>query len=144
MEVCNGGVKIFSASRLPALPVLQILESMLGAMHVRYMLVPCVTSLLGMWVHKLGFEPVTSVERVALEDQIILLDPDTVHLVKRQMYRYLPFSLFPQLASTSNSSATDHGRTTHPLKLACPGCGWIRGRSTLQVLHGSLKNGYLV
>jgi hypothetical protein len=68
----------------------QILENMLEAMHVRIMLVPCVTSLLGMWVHKLGFEPVTAIERAALEDQIILLDPETVHLVKKQIYRSVP------------------------------------------------------
>ena len=56
-------------------------------MHVQHMVVPCMTSLLGMWTQKFGYSPLSSAETAALEDQIILMDPETVHLVAKQLHR---------------------------------------------------------
>ena len=65
----------------------QALESMLRVMGVRFLVVSCVSSLLQMWTQRFGCSLLSAAERDALEDQIVLMDPETTYLVKKAICR---------------------------------------------------------
>ena len=71
---------------------MQILEKVLTTMEVQHMVVPCITNVLGMWIHKFGYSPISAQEKEELEDQIIRLDPETVHLVAKELYKWVQAS----------------------------------------------------
>ena len=73
------------AYQAPTHSQLQALERMLTTMHVRYAVVPCLSSLLQMWSQKFGYQPVSRAEQEALEDQIVFMDPETTYLVKKAL-----------------------------------------------------------
>lgn len=66
---------------------------MLRAMGVGVMVVPCISSLLSMWSHKLGFDMATAAERRTLQDQMLLMDPDTSFLMKKALHLYSSLQL---------------------------------------------------
>ena len=56
-------------------------------MGVRFLVVSCVSSLLQMWTQRFGCSLLSAAERAALEDQIVLMDPETTFLVKKAICR---------------------------------------------------------
>lgn len=75
---------------LRKLRCVQALEKLLSAMHVKWVVVPCLSSLLLMWNQKFGYKPVTKAEQEALEDQIVFMDPATTYLVKKSLLPLVP------------------------------------------------------
>ncbi len=55
---------------------------------MQYLVVPAVRGLLGFWVDKLGFEPVTLRECAALDERIVTPDLSSVKLLKKPLYMY--------------------------------------------------------
>lgn len=72
---------------------------MLTTMHVKHIVLPCISSLLAMWSQKFGFSPVSKAEMEALEDQIVFMDPDTTFLVRKALNRSFSLQIEQLLAS---------------------------------------------
>lgn len=67
---------------------LQVTEDILRGLHVQWLIVPSVKSLVSMWTNKFCFSSLTQEESDALEDRIVTPDTTSATMLKKKVYRY--------------------------------------------------------
>ena len=71
----------------PYLGNVQVVEGILVGLHVQWLVVPSVKSLVGMWTCKFGFLNLSLLECEALEDRIVTPDTSSATMLKKKVCR---------------------------------------------------------
>ena len=67
--------------------MLQAAEAFLQTLHVRWLVIPSITELVGMWTAKFGCLVLTPGECNALDDRVVTCDPDCCQMLKLYVHR---------------------------------------------------------
>ena len=66
---------------------LQVVEDILNGLHVHWLVIPSVKSLVSMWTRKFSFVDLSVLECEALEDRIVTPDTSSATMLKKKIYR---------------------------------------------------------
>ena len=67
--------------------MLQAAEAFLQTLHVRWLGIPSITALVGMWTAKFGCLVLMPAECDALDERVVTCDPECCQMLKLRVYR---------------------------------------------------------